>query len=160
MQAIFQSKLEQLLNQRGLTWEEFQQRLPTELIAKEELETLRDVSSADGVLSLRALSTVIAVLDCELNDLFTVIKQRDIGRLRRLAGQRFPQRKQQRLDTLLDKASEMDLTQKESIELHQLTKEYESGMIAKAEALKALKALGEDITPYVRISEIAYSSAQ
>ena len=153
MQAIFQSKLEQFLNQRGFTWKEFQQRLATEHIAKEELEALRDVSSTDGVLNLRALSAVIAVLDCELNDIFTVIKQRDIGRLRRLAGQRFSQRKQQRLDILLDKASEMDLTQKESVELHQLTKEYEVDMIAKAEALKALKALGEDITTYVRIPE-------
>jgi len=111
------------------------------------------VSGADGMLNLRVLSAVITTLDCELTDLFTVVKRRDVSRLHRIAGQHFPQRKQQRLDALLDKASEVDLTEEESIELHQLTREYESNMIAKAEALKALKALGEYITPYVRIPE-------
>lgn len=153
MQALLQSKLEQLLAQRGRGWDEFQRQLATVSVAPEELEALRNVSGADGMLNLRVLSAVIETLDCELTDLFTVVKTRDISRLRRIAGQRFPQRKQRRLDALLDKASEVDLTEEESIELHQLTREYESDMIAKAEALKALKALGEDITPYVRIPE-------
>jgi len=153
MQAIFQSKLEQLLAQRGFGWDEFQQRLATKNIAPEELETLRDISGADGLLNLRALGAVIAMLDCDLIDLFTVVKRRDVSRLRRIAGQQFPQRQQRRLNALFDKASEMDLTEQESIELHKLTREYESDMIAKAEALRALKALGEDITPYVRIPE-------
>jgi hypothetical protein len=59
------------------------------------------------------------------------------------------------IKVLLSKASETDLTPPESAKLHQLTKEYEDGMIMKAEALRVLSTLGEDITPYVGIPENA-----
>ena len=151
MQTMIQSNLDRLLTQRGLTWEELAQQLAKENIESEALEGLRDLSRANGFLNIRALSAVIVVLDCELNDLFTVIKQQNIKRLRRRALRRFPQRQQRRFNTLLKKASETELTPAESAELHQLTREYEDGMIAKAEALNALKALGEDVTPFLRI---------
>ena len=151
MQAVIQSNLDSLLTQRGLRWEDFAQRVAKENIEPEALEGLRDFSRANGFLNLRALSTVLTVLDCELNDLFTVIKQANLKNLRRCAIQRFPQHQQQRLDALLTKGSETELTPAESVELHRLTREYEDGMIAKAQALNALKVLGEDIAPFLRI---------
>lgn len=153
MKVLIQSKLEHLLAQRGLTMEYLSRRLVRHKVAPEALEALRDFENANGVLSLRMLRDVIAVLDCDLSDLFTVVKKHDIKRLRRDAALRFPQRKQQRLNALLSKASETDLTLNESAELHQLTREYEDGMIVKAEALRVLSTLGEDITPYVGIPE-------
>jgi hypothetical protein len=79
------------------------------------------------------------------------VRELPVERLRRAAGQRFPRRKQRRLDALLSQAGETELTSDERAELHRLTREYEDGMIAKAEALNALKELGEDITPYLRV---------
>jgi uncharacterized protein YnzC (UPF0291/DUF896 family) len=150
MQAVIQSNLDSLLTQRGLTWEGLAQRVAKENIEPEVLEGLRDLSDANGFLNLRALSAVLTVLDCELNDLFTVIKQQNLKKLRRYAMRRFPQPQQRRLDALLKKASETELTPAESVELHKFTREYEDGMVAKAQALNALKALGEDITPFLR----------
>ncbi len=155
MKVLIQSKLEHLLAQRGLTMEDLYRRLVQRKVAPEAIEALRDIENANGVLSLRVLSAVIAVLDCDLSDLFTVVKKHDIKRLRRNAALRFPQRKQQHLNVLLSKASETDLTLNESAELYQLTREYEDGMIVKAEALRVLSTLGEDITPYVGIPENA-----
>jgi len=155
VKVLIQSKLEHLLAQRGLTMEYLYRRLVRHKVAPEAIEALRDFENANGVLSLRVLSDVIAVLDCDLSDLFTVVKKHDLNRLRRDAALRFPQRKQQRLNALLSKASETDLTPAESAELHQLTREYEDGMIVKAEALRVLSTLGEDITPYVGIPENA-----
>jgi uncharacterized protein YnzC (UPF0291/DUF896 family) len=79
------------------------------------------------------------------------IREHPVERLRRAAGLRFPQRKQRRLNALFSKSGEAELTSDERAELHRLTREYEDGMIAKAEALNALKELGEDITPYLRV---------
>ena len=83
--------------------------------------------------------------------LFLTADEEELKRLRCVAGKRFPQRKQRRMDALLSKASDTNLTSEERAELHRLTSEFEEGTIAKTEALVKLQELGEDITPYLRV---------
>jgi DNA-binding Xre family transcriptional regulator len=148
MKAVLQSNLDQLLAQRGWTVDDLQHRLAKERKSLEpgQLQHLRDVSHA-VTLDVQTLTSVLGVLGCDLSDLLTVVRDVDVPRLRRLATHRFPQRQQRRMDYLLSKGTEGDLTPRENVELHELVREFEAGTVAQARALKALAELGEDLRP-------------
>ncbi len=77
-------------------------------------------------------------------DILSVVREEGEAFLRSLVEYRFPEEKQLRMDELFCKATEGELTPEESVELHELVREFEDGTIRKAQAMKALAAISQE----------------
>jgi len=143
--AIIQSNLDSILKERGMTISELYQRFEKQggRIEQKSLYALRELNSSSSTLDLGVLTQVMVELDCDITDILSVVREEDEAFLRSLVEYRFPEEKQLRMDELFYRATEGELTPEESIELHELVREFEAGTIKKAQAMKALAALSQ-----------------
>lgn len=143
--AIIQSNLKSILKERGLTISELYQRFEKqgEKIEQRSLYALRELSASSSTLNLGVLTQVMVELDYDITDILSVVREEDKAFLRSLVEYRFPEEKQLRMDELFYKATEGELTPEESVELHELVREFEDGTIKKAQAMKTLVALSQ-----------------